>query len=364
MRLVILTDSALVAADEAAAKSDWHLAQLLAAGRARGWRVAACPLQSLTMELGGDAGKSPRQRSQRSQRSHRSPIIFPKPLMNDDILLSSDTGLPDAVLVRTIAAGSFEQITFRLGLLHGLQRLGVKVVNSARAIESCVDKSMTSLLLSMAQLPQPRSWVGELRETLEAAAAQDCDRWVAKPLFGAMGKGLQLLTKGETPIDKIDYHGVWYLQEYIESQSHNGSIDSQRSETVSDLSSLQNVNRINNFAKCSSVVDTRTTSTYSCDYRLMVAGNRLVAAMRRENSHWITNVAQGATCFACQPTTEMESLAIAACRAVAADYAGVDLIIGQDGRCLILEVNSMPAWRGLQSVVKFNIAERLLSHIL
>ena len=43
--------------------------------------------------------------------------------------------LPDAVLVRSIAAGSFEAVTRRLGVLHALSRLGVPVWNSAQAIE-------------------------------------------------------------------------------------------------------------------------------------------------------------------------------------------------------------------------------------
>ena len=58
-----------------------------------------------------------------------------------------DDGLPDAVLVRSIAAGSFEAITRRLGILHALAKLSVPVWNSAQAIERCVDKSMTTFLL-------------------------------------------------------------------------------------------------------------------------------------------------------------------------------------------------------------------------
>ena len=58
-----------------------------------------------------------------------------------------EQGLPDAVLVRSIAAGSFEAVTRRLGVLHALGRLSVPVWNSAQAIERCVDKSMTTFLL-------------------------------------------------------------------------------------------------------------------------------------------------------------------------------------------------------------------------
>jgi len=69
--------------------------------------------------------------------------------------------LPDAVLVRGIAGGSFEQVTKRLGVLHALRELGVPVYNDARAIERSVDKSMTSLLLHAARIPAPATWATE-----------------------------------------------------------------------------------------------------------------------------------------------------------------------------------------------------------
>ena len=47
---------------------------------------------------------------------------------------------------------------------------------------------------------------------------------------------------------------------------------------------------------------------------------------------------------------------MAAMRAVDADYAGIDLIRTADGELQVLEVNSNPAWRGLQSVADINIA--------
>src|SRR5262249_25140460 len=57
-------------------------------------------------------------------------------------------GLPDAIFVRTMPGGSFEAVTLRLGILHAARDLGVMVWNDARAIERCVDKSMTSFMLA------------------------------------------------------------------------------------------------------------------------------------------------------------------------------------------------------------------------
>ena len=52
------------------------------------------------------------------------------------------------------------------------------------------------------------------------------------------------------------------------------------------------------------------------------------------------------------------------CRAVGADYAGVDIIQGRDGRFLVLEVNSMPAWNGLQQVTRINISDFVVDAFL
>ena len=55
----------------------------------------------------------------------------------------------------------------------------------------------------------------------------------------------------------------------------------------------------------------------------------------------------------------MERLAIAAAEAVGAAIAGVDVLVTADGALTVLEVNSMPAWSGLQKVSECNIAETI-----
>jgi ribosomal protein S6--L-glutamate ligase len=55
---------------------------------------------------------------------------------------------------------------------------------------------------------------------------------------------------------------------------------------------------------------------------------------------------------------------VAAAAAVGADHAGVDLIEDAEGVLQILEVNSMPAWQGLQSVTEVDIARELARDLL
>ena len=54
---------------------------------------------------------------------------------------------------------------------------------------------------------------------------------------------------------------------------------------------------------------------------------------------------------------------MAAAAAVGAFVAGVDLIDGRHGP-MVLEVNSMPAWQGLQQVVAVDIAAAIAAAVI
>jgi RimK family alpha-L-glutamate ligase len=228
--------------------------------------------------------------------------------------------LPDAVHVRTLSAGSFEATTKRLSVLHALANLGVVVWNDARAIERCVDKSMTSFLLARSGVPTPPTWTMESAEAARALVEREAPRGplVLKPLFGAQGKGLRLIRRPEDLPDPEDVAGVYYLQRF----QPNGTQDFR-------------------------------------DYRLFVLRGRVVAAMMRQASTWITNVKQGGKPLAVARDPMMERLAVTAAETVGAAIAGVDVLVGADGAPTVLEVNSMPAWSGLQKVSKRNIAEAI-----
>jgi tetrahydromethanopterin:alpha-L-glutamate ligase len=232
--------------------------------------------------------------------------------------------LPDGVLVREIAAGSFEQVTLRLGVLHALGEWGVPVCNTARAVERTVDKSMTSMLLRRAGIATPATWVTE--STIEARSILMREtaaghRVVLKPLFGSQGKGLMRLGPGDALPDAVAVQGVYYLQRFVEPGTAGAR-----------------------------------------DYRVFVIGGRSIAAMTRHGADWVHNVAQGARCEAAPLEADLCRLAERAVATVGADYAGVDLMRAADGTPVVIEVNGIPAWRGLQSVSDEDIAHRLARH--
>ena len=103
------------------------------------------------------------------------------------------------------------------------------------------------------------------------------------------------------------------------------------------------------------------------DWRVLVIGSSAVAAMRRVGGKgWIHNFAQGARCEAAELDEALARTALSATAALGLDYAGVDLIPNpaDASRPLVLEVNGVAAWRGLQSVTPVDIAGALADDLL
>ena len=51
-----------------------------------------------------------------------------------------------------------------------------------------------------------------------------------------------------------------------------------------------------------------------------------------------------------------------AAAAVGAEYAGVDILTGRDGRTYVLEVNGIPGWKGLQQATGLDVAAALIEY--
>jgi len=282
--------------------SGWHGAELQRAFEQRGTAVRFASLRACRLDLTGAAPS----------------VVLP----------GLGERVPAGVLVRDVPGGTLEQVVLRLDLLHALRELGVLVYNDARVIERTVDKALTSLLLRRAGLPGPPTCVTESGVEAQAFLERETaagHEVVAKPLFGSLGVGLRRLGAGAELPDAADVGGVWYLQRYIETGSSGGGWR---------------------------------------DFRVLVVGGLAVAAMIRHGASWVSNVAQGAHCQPAAADPELEHLAVAATHAVGAAYAGVDLVRDREGGLHVLEVNGIPAWRGLQGTTGIDLAERVVADFM
>ncbi|MEW8659844.1 MAG: RimK family alpha-L-glutamate ligase [Candidatus Thiodiazotropha endolucinida] len=233
---------------------------------------------------------------------------------------------PDGVFVRGVPGGTLEQVVLYLDILHALTHLGVCVYNDGRAIERSVDKGMTSFLLHTAGIPTPPTWVvGEERDLTRIVKHEfkAGNELVLKPLFGSQGDGLVRIRQGDALPDPAHYNGVFYLQRFI----HTGNEDAH-------------------------------------DWRVFVINGQAVAAMLRHGEGWISNVAQGARCHPAVLDQELKALAEAATSALSMSYAGVDILRDDKGRAYVIEVNSIPAWKGLQQACQMDVTQLLVDDFL
>ncbi len=275
----------------------WHIDELTRAVRARGLEPRVLPWEGNLSRMGGADG-----------------------------VTNAGQALADAraVLPRIIPGGSLEQIIYRVDTLHRLEEDGVRVMNSARAIERTVDKSWTSAILARGGLPTPETIVCEQPDAaFEAWRALGGDV-VVKPLFGSMGLGMSRVTDEDLAwrvfrvVETV--RGVYYLQRFI---PHEGR-----------------------------------------DIRVFVVGGRVLGAMQRTAPGWRTNFSRGGQAAPIDLPPAWHSLAVRAAELVGAEYAGVDLLPGSDGQVYVLEVNGIPGWEGLQQATGIDVAGAIVGRLL
>lgn len=100
------------------------------------------------------------------------------------------------------------------------------------------------------------------------------------------------------------------------------------------------------------------------DIRCFVVGDRVVAAMQRnaKEGEFRANLHRGGTAHKIKLLPEERSLAIKAAKVMGLRVAGVDIIRSDRGP-LVLEVNSSPGLKGIESVTNKDVAQIIIQHI-
>jgi ribosomal protein S6--L-glutamate ligase/tetrahydromethanopterin:alpha-L-glutamate ligase len=229
-----------------------------------------------------------------------------------------------AVLVRSIPGGSLEQIIYRMDALHRLENAGVRILNSPSAIERGVDKYYTLTLMEDEGLLVPRTIVTERFDDAMDAFDELGRDVVVKPLFGSEGRGMIRVSDRDTAyrvfraLELGRY--VYYQQVYV---------------------------------------------PHGCeDIRVFVVGDTAVAAMMRRGETWKTNISNGARAERLRPDKRLADMSVRAAKALGAEYAGVDILPIEGGGYSLIEVNTIPGWKGLKKATGFDAAEYLADFVL
>ncbi len=219
-------------------------------------------------------------------------------------------------------------------LAYYLEQLGYPVFNSSKAIETCDDKSLTYLTLMKNEYPMPRTIIApktfeNIGYTNYLFLAQIADRlgfpMVVKESFGSFGQQVYLVQNKEELYQLIKELGTKpvLFQEFIKS-------------------------------------------SFGRDIRLQVVGKQVVASMLRysENGDFRANLTIGGKMKQYEPNLRQKELAIQCCECVGLDFAGVDLLFGENEEPIVCEINSNAHFKNIFDCTGVNVADSIMDYII
>lgn len=107
------------------------------------------------------------------------------------------------------------------------------------------------------------------------------------------------------------------------------------------------------------------SSSKGKDYRMYVVDNKVVACMLRNNPNdFRSNISLGGKGFNITPNKEYIDLACKCSSLLKLDYGGIDLLIGEDNKPVVAEVNSNAFVSEIENVTKINVTSLIAKHIL
>lgn len=217
-------------------------------------------------------------------------------------------------------------------LAEMLEGLGLRLFNSAGAIEACDDKSLTYVKLLASGIRMPRTILSpkafeagvdksELHDYVESELSYP---FIMKECYGSFGREVYLIENRIQLEEKEAEIGLKPLiyQEFI-------------------------------------------SSSYGRDLRVNVVGDRVIAGLYREakNGDFRANLTLGGSMRVHEVTEEEAELALRATRALGLDFAGVDLLFGEGGERFVAEVNSNSQFVNLYHASGVNMPLHLFDYI-
>ena len=218
-------------------------------------------------------------------------------------------------------------------LARQLELMGVPVFNSARTIALCDHKYHAFLALADTGLNLP--------ETISAPLCYANSVW---------DESESLIADAEA---RLGYPMV--VKEAYGSQGKQVYLARDRAELIALRRRLFHIPHL---------FQQYIASSAGTDVRLAVVGDRVVAAMRRYGGDFRANLSLGGRMEPFDPPAAFTDAALRAAKAVGADFAGVDLLFGENGEPVVCEVNSNAYIENLRQCTGVNVAEPMLHYII
>lgn len=218
-----------------------------------------------------------------------------------------------------------------LAIVRAYESRGAICLNPSAVTHTCGDKLLTTLALTDAGVPSPRTVAAFSHDGAVQAAEQLGYPVVIKPCVGSWGRMVGRLNDRDALEAVLEHklalggpqHGVIYLQELIHKPDR--------------------------------------------DIRAFVVGGQTIAAIMRHGEHWITNTARGGRAEGLPVSPELDDLCQRAASAVGGtehSLLAVDLMECPQRGLLVCEVNSTMEFRNSIETTGVDIPARVVDHVL
>ena len=214
------------------------------------------------------------------------------------------------------------------------ERRGFRLFNRSEAIEACDDKGLTAILLEQTGIALPKTIVAPLTYP-----------GIGYPDTGFLARAAEKLG---FPLVVKESRGSFGMQVYL----------------VRNIDEL--VAKAREIAPAAFILQEFVASSAGQDVRIQVIGNRAAGAVKRigKPGDFRANVSNGGKMYPFEPTTEMVDMALKAAQTLKLDFAGVDLLIPEDGPPLLCEVNSNAHFKNLLDATGYDFSFDLADYIV
>lgn len=249
-------------------------------------------------------------------------------MTNADFLVRSDTMevLP--------APSEYDFLLFwdkDVNLARAFEKAGLRVFNSADAIAVCDNKALTFERLAgtirmpkTIRIPMTFPAIGYTNhDFLDVIASELGYPYIIKECYGSFGAQVYMINSAD--------------------------------DAVSVLSGV-------NGREC--IAQEYISSSIGRDVRIHTVGDKVITSMIRTNDHdFRANITNGGSMKNHEPDEYQIKTALEVTKLLGLDFAGIDLLFGEDGKPILCEVNSNAHFRNIYDCTHVNVADAILEYI-
>lgn len=214
-----------------------------------------------------------------------------------------------------------------------IEKKGIRVYNNSEAIRVCDDKALTYIRLLSKGIKQPKTFfspfyynkvdVSKNKYSIDYIEDNFSYPFIIKECFGSFGAQVYLINDRERLMQKL-----------------------------SELSDKEYI------------IQELIKSSYGRDIRVQVVGGNVVCCMYRESDNdFRANATLGGHIENYVVNDLQCNMAVDVCKILNLDFAGVDILFGEDDKPILCEVNSNAHIENISNVTGINVYRKILQFI-